>query len=59
MLGQHCGADDGRCRFVDYQEWRKKTCLDDLVPTWDYKERDELFQYYPQYYHKTDKVCVA
>ncbi|KAH7362064.1 CRAL-TRIO domain-containing protein [Plectosphaerella cucumerina] len=41
--------------FIEFEEWRKATLLDHLVPTWDYKERDQIFQYYPQYYHKTDK----
>jgi hypothetical protein len=26
------------------------------VPIWDYKEKEEVQKYYPQYYHKTDKV---
>jgi hypothetical protein len=26
------------------------------VPNWDYPEKKEMFKYYPQYYHKTDKV---
>jgi hypothetical protein len=26
-----------------------------LVPNFDYKEKAEIFAYYPQYYHKTDK----
>jgi len=30
--------------------------VEELVRTFDYKERPEIFKYYPQYYHKTDKV---
>lgn len=30
--------------------------MEELVRTFDYKERPEIFKYYPQYYHKTDKV---
>ncbi|KUJ10669.1 uncharacterized protein LY89DRAFT_689321 [Mollisia scopiformis] len=41
--------------FVDCEKWRKDTDLDNLVRTWDYKEKPEVFKYYPQYYHKTDK----
>jgi len=26
------------------------------VETWEYPEKEEMFKYYPQYYHKTDKV---
>jgi hypothetical protein len=43
-------------RFIDCEEWRKETKLDEILPKWDYPEKEELFKYYPQYYHKTDKV---
>jgi hypothetical protein len=43
-------------RFVDAEKWRKETKLDELLPTWDYPEKEQIFQYYPQYYHGTDKV---
>ena len=43
-------------RFVDCENWRKETKLDETVPVWDYPEKEALFKYYPQYYHKTDKV---
>ncbi|KAI0129145.1 sec14 cytosolic factor [Xylariales sp. AK1849] len=41
--------------FVDCEKWRADTKLDETVPTWEYPEREALFKYYPQYYHKTDK----
>jgi hypothetical protein len=46
--------------FVDCEKWRAEYAgcgVDELVRTFDYKERPEVFKYYPQYYHKTDKVC--
>lgn len=43
-------------RFVDCEKWRKEFGTDDLVRTFDYKEKPEVFKFYPQYYHKTDKV---
>lgn len=49
-------------RFQDCEKWRGEyagTGVEELVRTFDYKERPEVFEYYPQYYHKTDKVCVA
>ena len=46
-------------RFVKCEEWRKATKLDETVPTWDYPEKAEIFKFYPQYYHKTDKVGDA
>lgn len=42
--------------FVDCENWRKETNLDEILPNWDYPEKEKMFQYYPQYYHKTDKV---
>jgi hypothetical protein len=43
-------------RFVDCEAWRKDFNLDDLVQNFDYTEKAQIFEYYPQYYHKTDKV---
>jgi hypothetical protein len=43
-------------RFIDCEKWRQETKLDDTVPSWEYPEKEEMFKYYPQYYHKTDKV---
>ncbi|KAK0749922.1 Sec14 cytosolic factor [Schizothecium vesticola] len=41
--------------FVDCEKWRESIKLDDTVPTWEYPEKEQIFKYYPQYYHKTDK----
>ncbi|KAK4642478.1 cytosolic factor, phosphatidylinositol/phosphatidylcholine transfer protein [Podospora bellae-mahoneyi] len=41
--------------FIECEKWRQETNLDDVVPNWDYPEKEEVFKYYPQYYHKTDK----
>ena len=54
------------CRFVDTETWRKQVPnvdlspanLDELVASWDWPEKDAISKYYPQYYHKTDKVSV-
>lgn len=46
-------------RFVDCETWRKETKLDEVVPNWEYPEKEQVFKYYPQYYHKTDKVRLA
>lgn len=43
-------------RFVDCEKWRADTKLDETVPIWEYPEKGQIFKYYPQYYHKTDKV---
>lgn len=44
-------------RFVGAEKWRKDTKLDEILPTWDYPEKEAVMKFYPQYYHKTDKVC--
>lgn len=43
-------------RFIDCEKWREEFGggVDNLVRTFDYKEKPEVMQYYPQYYHKTD-----
>ncbi|KAK0725415.1 CRAL-TRIO domain-containing protein [Lasiosphaeris hirsuta] len=41
--------------FVECEKWRKETNLDETVPIWEYPEKEDVFKYYPQYYHKTDK----
>jgi len=33
--------------------------LDELVPTFEYTEKPQVSEYYPQYYHKTDKVTLC
>jgi len=44
-------------RFIDCEKWRSSFGggLDNLVPNFDYQEKPQVFAYYPQYYHKTDK----
>lgn len=41
--------------FVDCEKWREEFHVDDLIKNFDYKEKPLISQYYPQYYHKTDK----
>ncbi|KAI9901288.1 hypothetical protein N3K66_003105 [Trichothecium roseum] len=41
--------------FVESEEWRTKTKLDETVPTWEYPEKPEISKYYKQFYHKIDK----
>lgn len=45
-------------RFVDCEKWRSEFGggVDELVKTFKYTEKEQIFRYYPQYYHKTDKV---
>lgn len=46
-------------RFIECEKWRQEINLDETVPTWEYPEKVEMFKYYPQYYHKTDKVPLV
>ncbi|EMC99951.1 hypothetical protein BAUCODRAFT_30373 [Baudoinia panamericana UAMH 10762] len=43
--------------FIECEQWRKQFGggVDNLVRTFDYHEKAQVFAYYPQYYHKTDK----
>ena len=46
-------------RFIDSEKWGASYAgvgVEELVRTFDYKEKAQVFEYYPQYYHKTDKV---
>ena len=44
-------------RFIECEKWRKDFKVDDLVRNFSYDEKPKVFEYYPQYYHKTDKVA--
>jgi len=46
-------------RFINCEKWRKDFKVDDLVRNFEYKEKPQVFEYYPQYYHKTDKVSFT
>ncbi|QSL64775.1 hypothetical protein MERGE_002077 [Pneumocystis wakefieldiae] len=41
--------------FMDCEQWRKDFGVDDIVKTFCYSEKTDIFKYYPQYYHKEDK----
>lgn len=43
---------------MNSEKWRKEFGTDDLPRTFDYKEKADVFKFYPQYYHKTDRVCT-
>jgi len=55
-LPHHDSVSKFMIRFVDCEKWRKDTDLDNLTRNFDYHEKPQVFEYYPQYYHKTDKV---
>ncbi|RKF62850.1 Sec14 cytosolic factor [Erysiphe neolycopersici] len=41
--------------FIETETWRKEIDLDNLTRNFVYSEKEKVFQYYPKYYHKTDK----
>lgn len=38
------------------EQWRKDFGVEEIVNNFDFKEKAEVDKYYPQYYHKSDKV---
>ncbi|KAL2854346.1 CRAL-TRIO domain-containing protein [Aspergillus pseudoustus] len=44
-----------KAMFIASEKWRKEFGTDDLAATFEYPEKPAIFNYYPQYYHKTDK----
>ncbi|KAI9827630.1 MAG: cytosolic factor, phosphatidylinositol/phosphatidylcholine transfer protein [Sarea resinae] len=48
-------VEHAKAMFIDSEKWRKEFGVDDLVRNFDYPEKAQVFEYYPQYYHKTDK----
>lgn len=43
-------------RYMNFDKWRKEFGVDDICQNFVYVEKPKVFEYYPQYYHKTDKV---
>ncbi|KAI5816607.1 putative phosphatidylinositol transporter [Pyronema omphalodes] len=41
--------------YTDCEAWRKEFKVDDLVRDFTFVEKPQVFEYYPQYYHKIDK----
>jgi len=44
--------------LMNYEDWRKTFAgngVDELTKTFDFKERQQVDKFYPQYYHKMDK----
>ncbi|RDB15619.1 Sec14 cytosolic factor [Hypsizygus marmoreus] len=41
--------------MIAAEQWRKEFGVDDLLNSFDFKEKLEVDKYYPQYYHKMDK----
>jgi len=48
-------VEAAKTMFVECEKWRQEFGTDDLVRNFVYTEKPQVFEYYPQYYHKTDK----
>ncbi|CAG7947879.1 unnamed protein product [Penicillium nalgiovense] len=48
-------VEAAKTMFTASEAWRKEFGTDDLARNFDYPEKEEVFKFYPQYYHKTDK----
>lgn len=44
-----------KAMFIDCERWRKDFNVDSIVKGFTYDEKAKVFEFYPQYYHKTDK----
>jgi len=54
---RECKFDVGKANtmVLSAEQWRKEFGVDDIVKNFHLTEKKEVNQYYPQYYHKTDK----
>ncbi|EAS36595.3 SEC14 cytosolic factor [Coccidioides immitis RS] len=48
-------VEAAKTMFVACEQWRRDFGTDSLVTDFHYTEKEQVFEYYPQYYHKTDK----
>ncbi|KAJ6187903.1 hypothetical protein N7519_002811 [Penicillium mononematosum] len=48
-------VEAAKAMFTASEAWRKEFGTDDLARNFEYPEKEEVFKFYPQYYHKTDK----
>ncbi|KAI6145000.1 CRAL-TRIO domain-containing protein [Pisolithus tinctorius] len=44
-----------KAMLIAAEQWRKEFGIDDLMKNFKFTEKESVDEYYPQYYHKTDK----
>ncbi|KAI0002872.1 CRAL-TRIO domain-containing protein [Russula compacta] len=44
-----------KAMLLSAEQWRKAENVDELARTFEFKEKEEVDKYYPQFYHKIDK----
>jgi hypothetical protein len=45
--------------FEESEKWRKEFKVDELYHNFEYPEKEQVNEVYPQYYHKQDKVRIG
>ena len=45
--------------LLSAEQWRKDFKVDEIVSSFEFKEKAEVDKFYPQFYHKTDKVSIS
>ncbi|KAH8921997.1 hypothetical protein BT69DRAFT_1282703 [Atractiella rhizophila] len=44
-----------KAMFIDSMKWRKEFKVDELYENFNYTEKEKVMEFYPRFYHKTDK----
>jgi len=44
-----------KAMLLEAEKWRKDFGVEDIMKNFQFTEREQVMNYYPQYYHKTDK----
>ena len=47
---------DIQTMWKNHMEWRVKRQCDKIYQEWTFEEEEKVFEIYPQFYHKTDKL---
>lgn len=47
--------EKAKLMITSFEQWRKDFGVDEIVKTFDFKEKLEVNKFYPQFYHKYDK----
>lgn len=47
---------DVQLMWTNFINWRKEKNVVELYKTWSFEEKDKVFEIYPQFYHKVDKL---
>lgn len=48
-------VEAAKAMFISTENWRKEFKVSEICESFEYTEKEKVFEFYPQYYHKTDK----